>query len=204
MTDLFLRAKHWQLFNVGFGVPMVFYVFQMASIIGASLEGGGNSVPVERFFLIFPIVMLAMAGTLLGWFYAVGTGLQKRLPEELRQSTGFFKVAIFVPALYIAAILGFMAVVMNGNIDTTFPGSNFLVLIILVVHLFSMFCMFYILNFVAKTIKTAELQRRVTFSDYVGEGLMIWFFPIGVWMIQPTVNRLINAPVNKPPAEEYV
>ncbi|WP_238388512.1 hypothetical protein, partial [Christiangramia aestuarii] len=67
-----------------------------------------------------------------------------------------------------------------------------LLLFIIPLHLFSMFCMFYLLYFVSKTIKTVELKRSVTFSDFVGEFFMIWFFPIGVWFIQPRINKIIS------------
>ena len=59
-------------------------------------------------------------------------------------------------------------------------------------HLFSMFCMFYLLYFVSKTLKTVELKREVTFSDFLGEFFMIWFFPFGIWIIQPRINKLVN------------
>jgi putative effector of murein hydrolase LrgA (UPF0299 family) len=74
--------------------------------------------------------------------------------------------------------------------------GNMLFLVI-PLHLFSMFCMFYQLYFVSKTIKTAELKRKVTFSDYLGEFFMIWFFPIGIWIIQPKINRLFSAESTK-------
>jgi bacteriorhodopsin len=59
-------------------------------------------------------------------------------------------------------------------------------------HLFSMFYIFYTLYFAAKTVKTVELQREVTFSDFAGEFFLIWFYPVGVWIIQPKVNKMIE------------
>ena len=74
--------------------------------------------------------------------------------------------------------------------------SNFIAIagifaIIVPVHLFAMFCIFYSLYFVAKTFKTVELQRTVTFSDFAGEFFLLWFYPIGIWIIQPKINRMI-------------
>jgi putative effector of murein hydrolase LrgA (UPF0299 family) len=63
---------------------------------------------------------------------------------------------------------------------------------IIPIHLFAMFCIFYSLYFVAKTIKTVELQRAVTFSDFVLEFFLIWFYPIGIWIIQPQINKMIE------------
>ena len=49
-----------------------------------------------------------------------------------------------------------------------------------------------IVYFVAKTYKTVELQRQVSFSDFAGEFFMIWFYPIGIWIIQPKLNKIIE------------
>jgi len=61
------------------------------------------------------------------------------------------------------------------------------------VHLFSMFCLFYCLYFIAKALKTVELQRPVTFSDYAGEFFLLWFYPVGVWILQPRINQIFAA-----------
>ena len=53
-----------------------------------------------------------------------------------------------------------------------------------------MFCMFYMLYFTSKTIKTVELQREVTFGEFIGEFFALWFYIIGIWFIQPKVNKL--------------
>ena len=46
--------------------------------------------------------------------------------------------------------------------------------------------------FVAKTLKTVELQKEVLFSDFAGEFFIVWFFPIGIWIIQPKINKIIE------------
>lgn len=87
---------------------------------------------------------------------------------------------------------GLPGVVASGNgPDIGLIGS--MVGIIIPLHLFSMFCIFYSLYFVAKTFKTVELQRETTFSDFAGEFFMIWFYPIGIWIIQPKVNKMAES-----------
>jgi len=60
-----------------------------------------------------------------------------------------------------------------------------------------MFCLFYCLYFVAKTLKTVELQREVSFNDFIAEFFLTWFFPIGVWILQPRINKMIKEYDNK-------
>ena len=57
-------------------------------------------------------------------------------------------------------------------------------------HLVATFCMFYNLYFVAKSLKLVELQRPVGFYDYSGPLFLLWFFPAGIWVVQPRINRL--------------
>ena len=76
----------------------------------------------------------------------------------------------------------------------TFAGMFF---VIFPLHMFAMFAIFYCLYFVAKTYKTVELQRTVTFSDYAGEFFLFWFFPIGIWVIQPKINAMVNNPADE-------
>jgi len=89
-----------------------------------------------------------------------------------------------------------MSYTMNGLINSgSEPNSGLLggiFAIIIPLHLFSMFCIFYTLYFVAKTFKTVELQREVKFSDFAGEFFLIWFYPIGIWIIQPKINKFIE------------
>lgn len=50
--------------------------------------------------------------------------------------------------------------------------------------------MFYLLYFVAKGLVTIETGKEAFFSDYFGVFMLFWFFPIGVWFLQPKMNRL--------------
>ena len=46
--------------------------------------------------------------------------------------------------------------------------------------------------FEAKVNQSAELQKEVRFSDFAGEFFLIWLFPIGVWFVQPKVNKIME------------
>jgi hypothetical protein len=70
--------------------------------------------------------------------------------------------------------------------------------IIIPLHLFSMFCIFYCLYFVSKTFKTAELQRQTTFSDFAGEFFLLWFYPVGIWIVQPKINKMVESTPDLP------
>ncbi len=56
-----------------------------------------------------------------------------------------------------------------------------------------MACVLYVLYFVAKSLSLAETGRPVSALDYFGSFFLIWFFLVGVWIIQPRINCLFAA-----------
>jgi hydrogenase-4 membrane subunit HyfE len=126
-------------------------------------------------------------GVLFGWFWSVAIGLQRVIRDEIKLKVNKFKIFLLIPVVYMIFFLGFfMPAFTSGGPN---PG---IFAVIFPLHLISMFCIFSSLYFVAKTFKTAELQRNVTFSDFAGEFFMIWFFPIGIWIVQPKINKMIK------------
>lgn len=198
--SVFLRLKHWQLFVLLLGIPVVMEIFMVSTMI------------TTRDFTIvmkaFPVMMAVMMAVFFGWFYALGTGLHKKLPETVPMNLGLFKAFLLIPVVYIIGfsfymthLMGFMMTADLIPAHNTPPGpipvrdlSPELGAFFLIVplHLCSMFCIFYCIYFIAKALKAVELQRPVVLGDYIGEFFLIWFYIVGVWIIQPKVNKLFG------------
>ena len=197
MIEKFLKAKHWQLFLLTFGIPIIFQIIMMVSMF-SNFATNTNPDPEKMFnnMKFFPIIMVLFMAIFFGWFWSVAIGLQKKVPENVIMKVKKFKIFFFIPMVYMICIMIFMLYTMNGLIKNgSEPNVGLLgsmLAIIVPLHLFSMFCIFYTLYFVAKTFKTVELQREVKFSDFAGEFFMIWFYPIGIWIIQPKINKFIE------------
>lgn len=204
LTERLHRARHWQLFMLTFGVVFIFYVYMMISFI-STISIGTPPEPQEMFqsFMFFPIVIIIASGTHFCWYWSIGIGLQNKLPAEARMKTGLFKVAVLFPAIYFVIIfIGITYLFTNAQpfFDQSDPTDlNFIqtiafsMLFFVPLHFFAIFCSFYCLYFTAKTIKSIELQRAVTLSDYIAEFVLIWFFPVGVWIIQPKINKMTES-----------
>ena len=197
MVSTILRVKHWQLFVLIFGIPLLVYlymIFQMVSVFNEIDAGAPDPMVIFeplKYFMGFSLISMIVYWV---WYWSAGVGLQHKLPDELKLSTKLFKVFLFLPALYIAAVSIFV-LSMVGQLSLLVPEQEphinpIIIAVILPFHFLSIFCIFYCIYFVAKSIKTAELQRKVTFKDFVGEFFLVWFFPIGVWILQPTLNKL--------------
>ena len=158
-------------------------------IIFISLAGKQDPEPKIMFSYlpIFFIIGILASAVQWAWFWATGIILQNKLPSELKQNTTLFKIFFFYPIIYTPLLLTYFmtTIVYHESVIGRF-------LIIIPFQLFSIFSMFYCMYFIAKTIKTVELQRYVYFSDYIAEIIMIWFFPIGIWFLQPKINKMIT------------
>ena len=197
--NLFLRAKHWHIFLVTIGLPLLLEMIILGGIF-SSLINNHNPDPTVIFgyFKFFPIMMILFMGGLFGWFWSAAIGLQKMIPPTIKMHVTRFKIFFFIPLIYISCIIAFMGFVFGSNLAILQEGGQPPVWIfgafafIFPLHFFSMFCIFYCIYFVAKTIKTVELQREVTFSDFIGEFFLVWFHFIGIWILQPRINKFVQ------------
>ena len=201
LTERFLKAKHWQLFALMFGIPMIFQFVAMGVLIASVADGTPpNPAEVLNFFKFFPVMMIVLTATFFGWFWSIAIGLQDKVPANVKMKTKKFKIFFFVPIIYMPLFSLGIVTVMSAMVGMAETGGQpniglmgSIMAIIFPLHLFTMFCMLYTLYFVAKTFKTVELQRETSFSDFVGEFFMLWFYPIGVWIIQPKVNKMAES-----------
>ena len=215
----FLKLKHWQLFGL---LLCTYLAFQIAGTTSVILSQGTIKQITEHNYFGFrtssstsysqedvstvtpskvcdksikvtkysPIVILFIF-VLLGWFYVVGVNLNKKLPETVKMNLTKFKWFFFIPLICMIFFYIFALVLFNKvSIGEQLNFAPFAVIIPL--HLFSVFCIFYCIYFAAKSLKAADLQRPVTFSDYAGEFFLFLFFPIGVWLIQPRINKIFS------------
>lgn len=200
ITERFLKAKHWHLFSLMFGLPIIFQFIMMGTMFATiSSRTEPNPSTMFSFFGFFPLLMIIVGGTFFGWFWSIAIGLQNKIPSGVKMKTSKFKVFFFIPIIYILLIsigIGTAMMGLPGMVESGVEPSVGLVAssmaIIIPLHLFSMFCIFYCLYFVSKTFKTVELQRETTFSDFAGEFFLIWFYPIGIWIVQPKINKMVD------------
>jgi len=181
--NTFLRLRHWQLFLLFIGLPIL---FQMVIVSFAVY----NNNPASLFFSSITTAIYALV--LFGWFWALGTNLYKKLPPTVEMNITRFKAFLLIPIVYIILLFPIMAFFMSDNFVSNSDTPPNGLLFIIPLHLFTLFCIFYCIYFIAKELKTVEWQRPVTFNDYAGEFFLIWFFPIGVWFIQPRINKLFD------------
>ncbi len=172
IVSFLLRAKHWHLFLLFFGMMLLAQLAMFSSMQSATVQDFGKGL------LPFFGVTLLFALCFNGWFWVMGSFLNSIVGPRLRPGLGLFRFALIYPILYLPIFM------------MSFPQQPAMFAIIVPLHLFAMFCMFYLLNFVSRNLALAEMGRAVKFSDYAGPFFALWFYPIGVWIVQPRINQL--------------
>jgi len=175
--SIFLKLKHWQLFCL---LVCTYLGFKIAGMTTTVISSQGKTTTFTEYS---PLFFLFVA-VIFGWFYTIGVNLTKKLPDTVKMNLTKFKWFLLIPVIHMFLFYLFVHFRMQPNQVT--------LAIIISINLFSMFCEFYCIYFNAKMLKTAELQQPVVFSDYVREFFLFLFFPIGIWIIQPRINKMFN------------
>lgn len=203
MINLFLKAKHWHLFLAIFATPFVFQMFFVGNVMRKAIVNE-NQQEIFSLFSWFPLIMLLYMIGFFGWVCSVGIGLQKHLPVGVTMKVGRFKLFLGIAISYlvllscwIGYIFGYMAddiVQYQEGVSEIAPDYSFLkwLGVIIPLHFFSMFAIFYSFYFNAKTLRSIELGREANSEEYLGHFFLFWFWFIGVWILQPTINKITD------------
>jgi len=196
MINLFLKAKHWQMFLLTVGIPIALQVSLMLFIFSKLAHNQSPDPTMMLSYMRFlPLIIVVFMAFFFGWYWSVAIGLQEKIPQNTTLKVKKFKIFFFIPLVYFLLFTLFFTLLINGAYYPALISSGLIIAVMAVavpLHFFSLFCLFYCLYFVAKTIKTVELQREVNFSEFIGEFFMIWFYFIGIWILQPKINRMVK------------
>ncbi|MGH2568543.1 MAG: hypothetical protein ACRDGA_09405 [Bacteroidota bacterium] len=140
----------------------------------------------EALFRQTMLMSLLMGVLLLTWLLSIGFAANRRVEQNLRLNT---RLAIGC-ALYATSYIALAQFIFPGPGSSSSEGVP--MALVAPLHLLATIAIFYVLAFAARNIIMAERQSAVSFFDYSGPFFLLWFFPIGVWFVQPRVNRLVQ------------
>jgi hypothetical protein len=194
MIEKYLKAKHWQIFLLIIIFPIILKLILTYQIsVNIGVEENKSIESILTMMVLLPFLGIIFLFAFFGWFWSISVGLHNKIPQGVELDIERFKILFFVPIVYILIIIiKYATGWLNGGFDNQYARIVYAVIFVLL-HLFSMFCIFYIMYFSAKTIKTVELQRKVEIGDYFSDLFLFGIYIIGIWFIQPRLNKLISA-----------
>lgn len=130
-----------------------------------------KSTPFE--FLGFALY----ACLLIGWIFSIGKILNGKLSQPVEKYNENTWLTV-----YVVSVMAFYICVLNDV-------SSFITMTALLPGVIS--CI-KVVNFSAKVLKQTETGEPVEFSKYITEFFLIMYMIIGLWVLQPKLNRLVS------------
>lgn len=180
--EIFLKAKHWQIFLIIIGIPILIEILDSLTVLSGSGEAFTFRA-VLRFLLIIPFI------TFYFWLYSVGYLLNKRIRDHLNTNTGYFALSVWTSAFSLFFLSIFVFFIWD-DWEELMIENNFTYVIFGIVVFLALATLLLAISYVAKTLVRAERNAHVNSSDFYGEFVMILFFPIGIWLLQPRINEI--------------
>ena len=171
-----LKLKHWQIFILSWGTFTIIptTVFIAPAVIGLCF----------RLWLI--LFLISLMNSFI-WVWAIVKELEK-LSRSI--STKLFKIAFWIPFIYIWKFICIMLCSAFGRkIKSINPEIEMTIFVCWGV--LSVLCIIYGLAFIGRLIKSIELGRPLSIKEHIAESLLMLFPPIGIWIIQPKLNKII-------------
>lgn len=172
-----LKLKHWQIFILSWG-PLsttLTILFVDATVIGLCF----------RLWLI--LFLISLMNSFI-WVWAIVKELEK-LSSSI--STKLFKIAFWIPFIYIWKFICIMLCSAFGRkIKSINPEIE--TMIFIGWGVLSVLCIIYGLAFIGRLIRSIESGKPLSIKEHMAESLLMLFPPIGIWIIQPKLNKIIT------------
>jgi hypothetical protein len=128
--------------------------------------------------IIIKIIGLAIYNL---YILTIGHFMQDYLPKRVRLNHVFFQINAFIWFATTSVVM----ILSEGN-SASFSGAT------AIPFFYVSFAALHFILFPAKTLKSVELKKEAEFGDYIGDFFLIMFLPIGIWILQPRINRIIE------------
>lgn len=191
MKDL-LKFKPGDIIIITIGLPLILIL-----CLKLFLKGYNNPTLEDK--LVFVIIMMGVVA-FISWIWSVVIVLHEKAPDHIKINITTFKTSLLIPLIYVIILVLLivldsptkMSAQMKHPIKTVDNAMGIAFVVVKTLSYLSAACILYCLYFVAKTFKTVELQRKVSFTDFAGYFLLVCLFPIGIWIIQPKINKMMK------------
>ena len=179
--DLLRKLKHWHLFLIITGLPLVIQFIQSILFVAS-----GQDYPGTSSFLGLIVIISLLCYFL--WVAAAGKKFSES-PDSPPMKTQRFLISLWISGLcHLFLLIYFWSY--PQNLNQTEKDEVIPVMVVGLIVFAALFTLFYCLSFMARAIVQLERGRRITSSEYFGEFIMAVIFPLGIWLLQPRINRL--------------
>lgn len=159
-VSFFVTAPAWNLFLL---IVLPITISTVISVLTESL-------------IIIKISMLLDFYIVLLWEYRVCTLIYEKYSSYLTVPILWFKICIGYMSIYVILFSLFFEIIPSNYLEP--------------LHMVSFACNIYCLYFLSKLLVTVEKRSKVKFREYFGTLISMWILIIGIWNLQPRINRI--------------
>lgn len=195
MKNLILNLKHWQTFLILYSLPIALAIFSFV-LLFFPLR---TDEEIEKFILLalnVSILSIISPFIQMSWNWIMTKACLDKLPQEVKLKSLGYYICFFLLFITLGLTAAFLIIGYQVNdtgiefIEALLEIEVFLTLIPL--QIISILSSIYMFSFQAKVLKSVETQKEALFSNYINEFFFFLFFPIGIWFIQPRLNKLVQ------------
>lgn len=146
----------------------------------------GNVAEMEMIVSRMMLTLMPVAIVLYSWIWSIGNVSNRAASENARRPDRFFNFTL--PYIFVYLVFAYFFFLRVVNMDDPFV-PNWLIGLVMILHFFAVVCAFYAIASAAMRLKSYETGNRVGLSAASATFFLIWFFPLGVWFVQPRINR---------------
>ncbi len=166
-----LKLKTWKLF-------LILFASIVASIIVASIKlniGKFNSVQLAVIFRIIGLLIFFL------WLMFLGLQLNKTKNNPYHFSNLLLVLAI------ISTTSSYVELNLHSLWTENYPIPFYIGFILMPLTIWGLI---YFFSRIPKSLNSIENKKVVKSSVYLKDSLLLFGFPIGVWFIQPRINKI--------------
>ena len=217
-----LNLKQWQIFILLTGLPIVMLILSASVIINDAavntrvIGSPPDFTSVIRLYQWLPYLSGICIVLVFLWYSSILQGLQIKMPNTVISKVKLVHIIMIFTLGFAIACLVLLSNIMIpifesfhqsiteqstqnlANVEPSVISTSFKInfykyfVAFLACYFLSIFGTFFIIYQTAKIYKTAELKRKVKFKDFIGEFFLFGFYFIGIWILQPKINKLIE------------
>lgn len=136
--------------------------------------------------LLIATIALFMMIVVFGWLYSLGSWSNAQLPDNLKKAVLPYALGLATPIIYLMLVIILYFPLLESG--TPPPPPSWM----MPMHFLSMLGVFYGIWFSARQYMALQRGHEVDFMIFSSTFLMMWIFPLGIWIIQPSVNELFD------------
>jgi hypothetical protein len=186
--SILLRLKHWQVFILTSGLLILALIF--FNVIGMSRSR--TLIGITEFVIrAIPIIQITCFVITNFWVFAIGTRLYQK-QDHYRNS---LMLLIFRWSVYFSTLATSAQLMIFPTLDFYGPINEYITTLVIAGGIYCSY-------FAARLLNSVEKQHDSPFKEFAGDLILFVFYPIGVWWLQPRVNRIfgVDNPVYDPDA----